>query len=217
MLVQTKTASVQDRERLINLLAAYGIKERILSAFEKVPREKFIEKRFLDAAYEDRALPIGEGQTISQPSLVAEMLQALELTGDEKVLEVGTGSGYQAALLGNLAKKIYTIERIEKLAGEAKKHIKSSGVKNVKVIIGDGSEGLARYAPYDAITVSAAFREVPQPLVMQLAENGRLVMPVGEHASQEVILYRKKAGSLEEIRRISPVRFVPLVGKYGWQ
>lgn len=186
-------------------------------AFEKVSREKFIEKRFLEAAYEDRALPIGEGQTISQPSLVAEMLQELELGGQEKVLEVGTGSGYQAALLGNLAKRVYTIERIEKLAREAEKRIKSIGIKNVKVMVGDGSGGLARYAPYNAIIVSAAFREVPQSLISQLAENGRLIMPVGEHTSQEVILYRKKAGNLQEIRRISPVRFVPLVGKYGWQ
>lgn len=217
MFTQLKTETNYERERLINLLASYGIKENIILAFEAVPREKFIEKRFIEAAYEDRALPIGESQTISQPSLVAEMLQSLELGGGEKVLEVGTGSGYQASLLAKLAKKVYTIERIEKLAKEAEKHIKSIGVKNVEVIVGDGTRGLAKHAPYNAIIVSAAFREIPQPFASQLKEDGRLIMPVGEQDSQEVILYQKKAGILREIRRISPVRFVPLVGKYGWQ
>lgn len=206
-----------DKERLINLLASYGIKEPILSAFEKVPREKFVPAKLTDAAYEDRALPIGEGQTISQPSLVASMLQELKLKGDETVLEVGTGSGFEAALLATLCKKVYTIERIEKLAKQAKKRIRSLGLVNVEVAVGDGSLGIPKHAPFDAAVVSAAFREVPRPLVEQLKEDGRLIMPVGSPESQEVVLYKKKEGKLVEATRISPVRFVPLIGKYGWQ
>lgn len=206
-----------DKERLINLLAAYGIKEPILSAFDKVERQKFLPQKLADAAYEDRALPIGEGQTISQPSLVASMLQELRLKGDEKILEVGTGSGFEAALLATLCKKVYTIERIEKLAEQAKKRIRSLGIENVEVIVGDGSLGIAKYAPYDGIIVSAAFVNVPRPLIKQLKEDGRLIMPVGPSESQEVVLYKKKEGQLIEVARISPVRFVPLIGKYGWQ
>lgn len=206
-----------DKERLINLLAAYSIKEPILSAFDKVERRKFVPQKLADAAYEDRALPIGEGQTISQPSLVASMLQELRLKGDEKILEVGTGSGFEAALLASLCKKVYTIERIAGLAKQAKKRIKQLGIRNVKVVVGDGSLGLPKYAPFDAIIVSAAFLQVPRPLVEQLKEDSRLIMPVGSPESQEVVLYKKKGGQLVETARISPVRFVPLIGKYGWQ
>lgn len=207
----------KDKDRLINLLAAYGTREPLLSAFEKIPREKFVPEAFKDAAYEDRALPLGEGQTISQPSLVALMLQELGLKGDEKVLEVGTGSGFQAALLGALARRVYTIERIEKLAKRAKTALKSLKARNVEVLTGDGSLGVPEHAPYDAIIVAAAFRKVPKPLAGQLKEDGRLIMPVGPHDSQEVVLYKKKKGKLVEIKKISPVRFVPLVGKLGWK
>lgn len=206
-----------DKERLINLLAAYGIREPILSAFDKVERQRFVPQKLADAAYEDRALPIGEGQTISQPSLVASMLQELRLKRDETVLEVGTGSGFEAALLGTLCKKVYTVERIEKLAKQAKKRIKSLGLANVEVVVGDGSLGIPKYAPFDAAVVSAAFREVPRPLIEQLKEDGRLIMPVGPPESQEVVFYKKREGKLVEVTRISPVRFVPLIGKYGWQ
>lgn len=207
----------KDKDRLINLLAAYGTREPLLSAFEKIPREKFVPEAFKDAAYEDRALPLGEGQTISQPSLVALMLQELGLKGDEKVLEVGTGSGFQAALLGALARKVYTIERIEKLAKRAKAVIKSLRIKNVEVLTGDGSLGVPEHALYDAIIVAAAFRKVPKPLAGQLREDGRLIMPVGPRDSQEVVLYKKKKGKLVKIKKISPVRFVPLIGKLGWK
>lgn len=212
----TATIHNSDKARLINLLASYGIREPILSAFEKVPREKFVPLKLVEAAYEDRALPIGEGQTISQPSLVASMLQELRLKGDEKVLEVGTGSGFEAALLSTLCKKVYTVERIAKLAREAKKRIKNLRIKNAEIAVGDGSLGLAKYAPFDAIIVSAAFLQVPRPLAEQLKEDGRLIMPVGAPQSQEVVLYKKKEGQLVEASRISPVRFVPLIGKHGW-
>lgn len=206
----------RDKERLINLLAAYGIREPILSAFEKIPRERFVDPKMVNVAYEDRALPIGKGQTISQPSLVAVMIQALDLRGGEKVLEIGTGSGFQTALLSNLAREVYSIERIESLANQAKEKIRGLGLRNVKILIGDGSEGVPQYAPFDTIIVSAAFKKVPTPLIKQLKPGGRIVMPIGHQDYQEVILYKKTGGQLRQVRKISPVRFVPLVGKYGW-
>lgn len=205
-----------DKEKLINLLASYGIKEPVLSTFAKIPREKFINRRHVEFAYEDRALPIGEDQTISQPSLVALMLQALGFKGDEKVLEIGTGSGYQTALISRLAKEVYSIERMEELAKSAEKILRGMGVKNARITIGDGTEGLAQHAPFDAIVVSAAFKEVPQPLVEQLKEGGKLVMPIGKEDWQDVNLYRKKGGTLKKIQNLSPAKFVPLIGKYGW-
>ena len=205
-----------EKGHLFNLLASYGIKDTVLAAFEAVPREFFVEKAFQDSAYEDRALPIGEGQTISQPSLVGTMLEALDLHGDEKVLEVGTGSGFQAALLGRLAKKVYTIERIPTLASLARGPLKELGLLNVKAVVGDGTLGLARHAPYDAIIVTAAFTSVPAPLIRQLREAGRLIMPVGDQNEQEVVLYKKLVGKLVAIRKIAPVRFVPLIGKHAW-
>lgn len=205
-----------EKSRLLNLLASYGIKGLVLSSFEAIPREFFIEETFQESAYEDRALPIGEGQTISQPSLVGTMLQALKLQENEKVLEIGTGSGFQAALLGKLAKEVYTIERIPKLAQTAAQNLKNLKITNVKVVVGDGTLGLKRFAPFDAIIVTAAFTNVPAPLVKQLRETGRLIMPVGDQNEQEVVLYKKAAGKLIPIRKIAPVRFVPLIGKHAW-
>lgn len=205
-----------DKARLVNLLASYGIKEQILAAFEQVPRDLFVTKRRADAAYEDRALPIEEGQTISQPSLVAAMIQELGLKKSDKVLEVGTGSGFQTALLSKLIKEVYSIERIDKLAKLAKLKLKQLKINNVHITHGDGSEGLVEFSPYDAIIVSAAFTKVPKPLVEQLKEKGRLIMPVGAKESQEVVLYIKRNGKLVQIRKTSLVSFVPLLGRYGW-
>lgn len=205
-----------EKGHLLNLLASYGIRDRVLAAFESVPREFFVEKAFQESAYEDRALPIGEGQTISQPSLVGTMLQALELDGSEKVLEIGTGSGFETTLLAKLAYQIYSVERIEMLASRAVDRIKKLGIKNVTIIVGDGTLGLPKYAPFDAIIVTAAFTNVPVLLVKQLREAGRLIMPVGDQNEQEVVLYKKLVGKLVAIRKIAPVRFVPLIGKHAW-
>lgn len=215
MFAQT-AQKAHEKNRLVNLLASYGITEPVLSAFDAVPREIFVPKNMKYAAYEDHALSIGEGQTTSQPSLVALMLQALDLKGSEKVLEIGTGSGFQAALLGKLVPKVYTLERLINLAEKAKDNFQKLKIKNVKVVVGDGTEGLKEYAPYDAIIVTAAFSKVPQPLANQLKEGGRLVMPVGQEDWQETILYRKENGKLQEIQRLAPVVFVPLIGKHGW-
>lgn len=209
-------ATHSEQNRLFNLLASYGTKQPIINVFEAVPRELFVDAPFVDSAYEDRALPIGSGQTISQPSLVATMLEALELTGSEKVLEIGTGSGFEAALLGKLARRVYTIERIRTLAASARGRLKKLRLSNVSVIVSDGTLGLAKCAPYDAIIVTAAFKSVPQPLIDQLRNGGRLIMPVGERAEQEVVLYKKTVGRLVPVRKIAPVRFVPLIGKYAW-
>lgn len=208
---------MHEKNRLVNLLASYGITEPVLSAFDQVPRELFVPRNMRYAAYEDHALPIGEGQTISQPSLVALMLQALSLTGKEKVLEVGTGSGFQAALLSKLSLKVYSIERKKVLAEKAEERIRALNIKNIEVVVGDGTEGLKDKAPFDAIIVTAAFKNVPQPLVEQLRERGKLVMPVGGQDWQDVVLYQKERGRLREIRRLAPVRFVPLIGKHGWK
>lgn len=204
-----------EKLRLINLLASYGIREPVLSAFDEVPRELFISRQYAYAAYEDHPIRIGEGQTTSQPSLIALMLQELELQGREKVLEVGTGSGFQTALLSKLAREVYSIEIVKSFVAKAKKRIGRLGLKNVSIVHGDGSQGLPEHAPYDAIIVTAYFREVPKPLVEQLKEGGRLIMPVGGQHVQEVTLFRKRERKLKEARRIVPVVFVPLVGKYG--
>lgn len=212
----TTLSAYQDNQRLLNLLASYGVRERVISAFEKIPREIFVPQRLLALSYEDRALPIGEGQTISQPSLVASMIDALDLKGDERVLDIGTGSGFQAALLGTLAKEVYTIERILKLVKEAKRRIEKLGLGNITVITGDGSEGLPENAPYDAIIVAAASPLVPPPLIEQLKEKGKLVIPIGDSQGQDARMYIKEGKDLKEVETISPVRFVPLIGKYGW-
>lgn len=212
-------ADLQDlgKVSLLRLLAENDISSSTISAFNQVPRENFVPKQYRSLAYHDDALPIGEGQTISQPSLVAMMLDALKLRGTEKVLEIGTGSGYQTALLSRLALQVYSIERIGTLANEARKRLRILKIKNVQVYVGDGSLGLSQHAPYDAIIVTAAFKKVPQPLVSQLKEDGRLIMPVGERGSQEAIVYQKVRGRLKEIQNLGPVRFVPFIGREAWE
>jgi protein-L-isoaspartate(D-aspartate) O-methyltransferase len=192
-------------------IKARGVKgPRVLSAMLKVERHLFVPKDLHSTAYSDQPLPIGEGQTISQPYIVALMTELLDLKGDEKVLEVGTGSGYQAAILAELAKEVYTIEIIEKLATSAKKLLLDLGYKNIKVKAGDGYLGWPEAAPFDAIIVTCAPDHIPKPLMDQLREGGRMVIPVGEF-SQELKKIVKRGGKLETTNVI-PVIFVPMTG-----
>ncbi len=208
----------QQRERMVKeqLSARDVTDERVLQAMLAVPRHLFVPRDVQHLAYADAPLPIGEKQTISQPYIVALMTQLLELKGDEKVLEVGTGSGYQAAILAHLARQVYTLERIPKLAQQARKVLRKLALQNVEVIEGDGSQGLPEHAPFDAIVVTAAAPRVPEPLKQQLAEGGRLVLPVGSRVGQILERWVRK-GEDYEVERIAPVAFVPLVGTHGWK
>jgi protein-L-isoaspartate(D-aspartate) O-methyltransferase len=189
--------------------------ERVLAAMRKVPRHLFVDESIRPRAYEDIALPIGEGQTISQPYMVAVMTELLELEGKERVLEVGTGSGYQAAILAELAKDVYTIERVEKLAKEAEEKFRALGYNNIHAKAGDGTRGWLEKAPFDRIIITAGTPKVPDPLIAQLAEDGIIVAPVGERFSQQLIKVKKSERGLSEEYHTMCV-FVPLVGKYGW-
>jgi len=197
-------------------LAARGIQDaRLLEAMVKVPRHLFVPPEYMDQAYADSPLPIGGGQTISQPFMVAWMTELLTLTGREKVLEVGTGSGYQAAILSLLADKVTSIERSRELAAEARKRLGRLGYGSVEVIEGDGSKGYPEEAPYDGIIVTAGAPEIPRPLTEQLADSGRLIIPVGGSGSQVLIL-AKRQGDKVVTRELGSCAFVPLVGRYGW-
>lgn len=193
-----------------------GIKDqRLLEALREVPRHEFVPTEQRRSAYIDAPLPIGDGQTISQPYIVALMTSLLNLGGDEKVLEVGTGSAYQAAILGELAERVYTLERFEGLAQEARARLERLGYENVEVIVRDGSAGLPEFAPYDAILVTAAAPRVPEPLENQLADGGRLVIPVGGRLGQVLELWRRDGQKMIS-ERVTPVAFVPLIGKHAW-
>jgi protein-L-isoaspartate(D-aspartate) O-methyltransferase len=197
-------------------LVARGIHApRVLDAMGRVPREAFVLPVDRARAYADQALAIGEGQTISQPFMVALMTEALMLAGGERVLEIGTGSGYQAAILGELAREVISIERIARLASEARDRLAMLGYSNVEVRLGDGSIGHAAAAPYDAILVAAGAPRVPEALKMQLAEGGRLVVPVGPHGHQELTTIRRSHDTFTESARGGCV-FVPLLGEQGW-
>jgi protein-L-isoaspartate(D-aspartate) O-methyltransferase len=201
------------RERMVETqIKARGVKEpRVLTAMLKVERHLFVPKDLHPTAYSDQPLPIGEGQTISQPYIVALMTELLDLKGGEKVLEVGTGSGYQAAILAELAKEVYTIEIIEKLATSAEKLLLDLGYKNIKGKAGDGYLGWPDAAPFDAIIVTCAPDHIPKPLMDQLKEGGRMVIPVGE-STQELRKIVKRGGKLETTNVI-PVIFVPMTGE----
>lgn len=199
------------RERMVKeQIIARGIKdERVIKAMLKVERHKFVPEGLRWLAYQDRPLPIGYGQTISQPYIVALMTELLGVKGDEKVLEIGTGSGYQAAILAEIAKEVYTIEILEPLAKEAEAKLKNLGYENIKVKCGDGFLGWPEYAPFDCIIVTCAPEEIPHPLIEQLKEGGRMVVPVGK-LWQELKLILKEDGKIKVID-IVPVRFVPML------
>jgi len=187
----------------------------VLEAMARVPRHEFVPERFRDDAYADKPLPIGEGQTISQPYMVAAMTDALELTGSERVLEIGTGSGYQAAVLSLLAQEVISVESHTLLALSAQERLTRLGYNNVHVHNGDGSVGFPDAAPYDAILVTAGAPEIPQIFAEQLREGGRLVIPVGDQENQKLVQARKEGGKLKT-RALFGCRFVPLLGRYGW-
>jgi protein-L-isoaspartate(D-aspartate) O-methyltransferase len=191
------------------------VDERVLAAMERVPRELFIPERLRDRAYDDAALPIGGGQTISQPYMVARICEALALKGAERVLDVGTGSGYQAAVLAELAAEVDTIERIPELAESARVNLAAAGYERVRVHLGDGTRGLPERAPFDGIAVAAAAPELPQSLYEQLEPRGRLVVPVGKHGIQRLEVVVRSPEGPAVIRSV-PCRFVPLVGEEGF-
>jgi protein-L-isoaspartate(D-aspartate) O-methyltransferase len=202
------------RERMVQRqLAGRDIRdERVLAAMTKVPRHEFVPAYLRDQAYDDRPLPIGHEQTISQPYIVAFMTEQLKLRATDRVLEIGTGSGYQAAVLAELVAEVYSIEIVEPLAREAQATLDRLGYRNIRLRIGDGYQGWAEQAPFDAIIVTCAPERVPQPLIDQLRDGGRMIIPVGEVYNQELILLERTGGTLER-RAVLPVRFVPMTGK----
>jgi protein-L-isoaspartate(D-aspartate) O-methyltransferase len=208
----------QQRARMVEeQLRSRGIRDpRLLAAMGKVPREAFIPSDDLRKAYGDHPLPIGAGQTVSQPYIVAAMVEALELCPADRVLEVGTGTGYQAAILGELAAEVWTIERHEELAMKAHEILARLGYANVHVVVGDGSVGLPQHSPFDKILVASAAPKIPESLVAQLVDGGRLVVPVGNRFEQQVQVVRK-VGEETVMTAHELCRFVPLVGAEGWE
>lgn len=197
-------------------LISRGIADkRVLYAFKKIPRHLFVPNNLLNSAYEDHPLPIGEGQTISQPYIVALMTECLNLKGTEKVLEIGTGSGYQTVILAELASSVYSIERFPHLVEKAQNTIRQLGYQNIFIKAGDGTCGWQEHSPYDGIIVTAGSPSVPQPLIAQLRNGGRLVIPVGSKFSQTLTVVEKIDNELRTTS-ICDCVFVPLVGKYGW-
>lgn len=210
---QDEAALARERERMLaSQIEARGVRDaKTLAAMRKVPRHLFVPRELVPQAYADHPLPIGNGQTISQPYIVAFMTEALGLAGGEKVLEIGTGSGYQAAVLAEIARSVFTIEIVEPLAAESKQRLARLGYSNVSVRAGDGYLGWPEEAPFDAIIVTAAAPRIPEPLKEQLKDGGRLIAPVGDEYQELVVLTRR--GSQFEQRRVLPVRFVPMTGK----
>ncbi len=207
-------ASEQD---LIRAVTAVGVRDpRVVQAFREVPRAQFVPSHLVEQAYMDQPLPIPHGQVTTQPSLVAKMIEALGLIGSEQVLEVGTGYGFQTALLARLSSFVWSVERWPDIAATARANLTRHGVTNVEVIVGDGTQGLPQYAPFDAILVSAAFPQVSPPLVEQLASGGRLVQPIGPGGQEEVILFEKEPAGLVRRGVVSLAHFVRLYGKHAF-
>lgn len=205
------------RRRLVETLREKGISDlAVLRAIDMTPRHLFVPTGVQHRAYEDAPLPIGNQQTISQPYVHAKYLEILKLTGRERVLEVGTGSGYQTVLLSHLAAQVFSIERIPALFERAREIIQRLGAGNVNMLLGDGTIGWRAYAPYDAILVSAAAPEVPNPLLEQLGDGGRLLVPIGGKDEQSLWVYTRRGEQLES-QDLGPVRFVPLLGAHGWE
>lgn len=206
------------RERMVReqLVARDITDARVLKAMRQVPRHRFVPPEESGNAYEDRALPIGYGQTISQPLMVAVMLQDAGLTGTERVLEVGAGSGYQAALLAELAREVVSIERLPDLARRAEQTLQALNYTNVRVVVGDGSEGLEAELPFDRILVAAGAPRVPESLLAQLAPGGRLIIPVGPVDEQTLLVVSKDLEGRASTHRHGPCAFVPLIGEQGW-
>ena len=198
-------------------IAGRGVKEvRVLAVMRKIPRHEFLPEGIRGMAYNDSALPLGEGQTMSQPYMVALMTELLGLTGTERVLEIGTGSGYQAAVLAELCQKVYTVERIKTIADKARVTLDRLGYKSVAIKVYDGTYGWKEMAPFDAIIVTAGSPDIPAPLVEQLKEGGRLVIPVGDRYGQRLITVVKTAEGITTEQSI-PCVFVPLIGNHGWK
>ncbi len=204
-------------ESLVKKLRIKGIKdERVLDAFRKIPRHRFVDGAMYAQAYDDNALPIGLGQTISQPYVVALMTEMLALKRDEKILEIGTGSGFQAAVLAHFSRRVYTIERHRELGERARKLLRELGYANITFKVGDGTIGWPSHAPFDKIIVTAGAPVVPQSLIKQLSDGGRLIVPTGDRNSQRLEIYDRYGNQV--IKSIeSEVVFVPLIGKSGWQ
>jgi protein-L-isoaspartate(D-aspartate) O-methyltransferase len=205
------------RTRLVETLQRKGIRDlAVLRAVRLVPRHLFVPESIRHRAYDDAALPIGSSQTISQPWVQARYLELLSLTGRERVLEIGTGSGYQTALLAMLCDAVFSVERITGLAQRAREALTAAGIRNVTVLVGDGTLGWRPFGPYDAILVAAASPEIPAPLVEQLAPGGRMVIPLGDRANQTLTLVRREGDQLRTTT-VADVRFVPLLGEFGFR
>ena len=209
---------LRDREDMVKYqLVPRGItSKKVLDVFLKVRRDQFINEGYKSSSYADHPLPTGCGQTISQPYMVALMTECLELSKDDKVLEIGTGSGYQTAILAELAKEVYSVERFDSLASEAGATLKKLGYDNITITVGDGTLGWEEFAPYDKIIVTAGAVKIPPALEKQLAEGGKMVIPVGNSFTQMLILATKEKGTLKT-EDVCPCVFVPLVGKNGWR
>jgi protein-L-isoaspartate(D-aspartate) O-methyltransferase len=202
---------------LVTASRAAGVRDaRLLEAIRAIPREQFVPPEVAARAYDDSPLPIPHGQVTTQPSLVAKMVEALELTSADRVLEIGTGFGWQTALLARIAREVWSMERWEDLARTARENLERHGIENATVVVGDGTAGLPEQAPYDALLVAAAFPRVPAPLAEQLAEGGRLVQPIGLGGADEVVLFEKRAGALERSRLVTGAHFVRLYGEHGF-
>lgn len=208
---------VRKRQRLVEQIKGQGIRDpRVIKAIQEVPRHRFVPEAVVRRAYEDGALPIGYGQTISQPSLQALYLETLDIGTEDRVLEIGAGSGYQTALLAELSSNVYAVERIPELTQRARDVLDSLGYDNVALVTKDGTTGWAKYAPYQAILVGAAAPDLPDALVEQLSPGGRLLIPIGDRHHQQLTLVTRTANGEVERQTITGCVFVPLIGRFGW-